>query len=1112
MCLNWTMLRIALLFAILQTHVADTKGQDQSPSTNSKRPPISEIESDENSEQDVSIDDPARSEGKESVDPSVRLERKSKGAANQTSNDKSLIPSIADCDLHVVGIYMAKDSSKDDRVYVEIKKTERPVVVTLSAYGSTQWNLKIEPGAPLRLLIIAGYFEQELANPPPGVPIIYRTYFTSDDRDGTRKPASAEKTPREYFWASSWHTKEGRDLKRKLKEITGLDVKTFQSTYEGSTFVIDGVRGDLQSSDTKELSKKRPQALAPPAKLQRQFVPKRVVESQGDGREKSKLEGRYHQLGALLRTTNSELDEILKSTDVQRERVKIVESRLDVIRDALATVREEMWRERKNRPGSKDVEKVQVDSMQSDLIRVQQKLSAVNASEKSVVETNDDVKTETQFDEAFENTVGSEGAISISQLLRKHLETKLQTWEHDYREAEQAVLEAVAASMSEIADERSADRIKHARRQLRTLVERSFRAQLLVHECRLQLASIDLQILQAKQQRRRSLAEKIVYRRVMELIPGSRTSEQTPNQTNQQRHNEGNPVEGMLEISSGDSSGTTEDRGVIPIHESVVATTLPAQAFQDVLAGKPPLDLMPDIQMSSTPYATADESTEQAERRRSWTNEYVNEVNRYLTDALESEVSTEDWKRVVGSLDKLLLKWSASDQADFKRTGQLLTDFANRNGESPDESRRSLVHSSLYLRQVARTTGVIPRAIKNSAPTRESTTSKLNLLTTMLNRGADVVWIDQEQRNLAGLLDEAPFQVVRELVKEDRVPWPWLYALSSVKRASVSSRFQKVPPIDPVLLVVILRTVAGANEESGRNLSQLFSRMGFKEAFAQHVDDIMGGDTVYRTTVQRALAEILRETKSEELKARLIRLVPRIVVFAEGQQVDTDVLRDSSGGEIRMSNAKAIPRDEDSIFEALMDCQSISASGLHLNHNFPIGYRINLKLLARELKSISRQNRGLSVYLTSDHEKVRHLMLFAQNKDSAPELALQILNAIQVATVRPSSAQLVVPDQNVERVHGYKLIDSVDELESADYDSITIGQWKNDGQISFALRADCDRHRLAAAVEMWRIKGGRVLIMKSVNEKRVYLCCTESDAGELARVVVSATIPHNSDR
>ncbi len=863
---------------------------------------------------------------------------------------------------------------------------------------------------------------------------------------------------------------------------------------------------------------------------------------------KSKLELQQERLLELLKSTRAKHDELLQGSNVQNELVRIRDAKLEALQKELARIQREMKNDHAARLESIRAGELTMDAIQEKVSEAQNKLKSASVTakeakkiaEQATVDAiqkelshvmrmwgdanrrkNDSSDSETpttaepKFDELAAGSVVTDSAISISQLLRKHLEDKLEIWEQDYRDAEKAVTRATASYQKDVANDLPTIDIKTTRSRLQTLVDRSFHAQLLVQECRMQLASIDLQLLQARQQHRKTLAEKIILRRVEELTRRENISEPTSAHQKRKPPEQGTPVELIPEIFLSDPIAGQRDTAEASAREPVFFTTSPSIAFKDVLDGKPAAELTPHSHLRSRTYAPEAENGPQAEKRRAWTEAYVDEVNKYLSESLETESATENWRRVAGSLDKLIPKWNPSDKANLRRTGELLFEFANRNAASLDENRCGLVHSAMYLRQVARMTGVIPNAIKRSSPTGERTTEKMKLLSTMLEHQADLVWINQEQVRLAGLIDDAPYQVVRLLIeKKARDLGPWFYALSNVDKDQTSLKFHDVPPIDPVLFVTILRSLTGVVEENDHNLCQLFNQKNPSQIFSRDIHEIMRGETVQRTTVLRSFAGILQGTKSEALKLKIARLVPGVIVFLQEQQMDTNVLRDRSGEAVRMSNAKAIPRGEDSIFEALTSCQIVAASGSLRNHNFSINYRISLSRLAHELESIAHQKRDLSIYVTSENEKARALMLFVHDADSAPELAIQILNAIEVSTERQtsSSAELVVPNPNLERIHGYKFVDSADALRSDDYDSITIGQWKGDGQISFALPSDCDRGRIVTAVENLRNEGIRILLMKSASEKRVQLCVTESDAGTLTRAIVRGAILHDSER
>lgn len=145
---------------------------------------------------------------------------------------------LAECKMHVVGMYGPENQSQDDRVYVKVKKTDSPIVLVLSGYYGAQWNLDIESGADIRQIIVAGYYEHSVKDADESIPVQLFTHFGTDDPKD-----------RDFFWAYSWHTKNGRELRKRLKEITGLEIETFQGVYHAKRFVVDGKIGLVSEID-----------------------------------------------------------------------------------------------------------------------------------------------------------------------------------------------------------------------------------------------------------------------------------------------------------------------------------------------------------------------------------------------------------------------------------------------------------------------------------------------------------------------------------------------------------------------------------------------------------------------------------------------------------------------------------------------------------------------------------------------------------------------------------------------------------------------------------------------------------------------------------------------
>lgn len=140
---------------------------------------------------------------------------------------------FADCDLHIVGIYMPTDHNTDDRVFVHLTSKDKPVVLVLSAYFETQWNLELDEGVEIRQIIVPGYFEQSVVGAPEGTPIETITYFHSPDQ--TRRD--------DFFFAYALETQRGRELQSRVLEMTGLKWATFQGGQELKRVTIDGKAG-----------------------------------------------------------------------------------------------------------------------------------------------------------------------------------------------------------------------------------------------------------------------------------------------------------------------------------------------------------------------------------------------------------------------------------------------------------------------------------------------------------------------------------------------------------------------------------------------------------------------------------------------------------------------------------------------------------------------------------------------------------------------------------------------------------------------------------------------------------------------------------------------------
>jgi RNA polymerase sigma factor (sigma-70 family) len=158
----------------------------------------------------------------------AQKERKPRPAPPKELKPGELLAASAGADLHLVSIYGA-EAGNGTPVDVEVRPTGKPVVLALVSYYSVLWNVKIAEGSRVKAVIIGGYYEQESEGIPAGIPLVYRTYFPSQNRD--------------YFYGHERDTPEYRGVVERLNDLTGLLVATAQVEYKGTSFVVDGTRG-----------------------------------------------------------------------------------------------------------------------------------------------------------------------------------------------------------------------------------------------------------------------------------------------------------------------------------------------------------------------------------------------------------------------------------------------------------------------------------------------------------------------------------------------------------------------------------------------------------------------------------------------------------------------------------------------------------------------------------------------------------------------------------------------------------------------------------------------------------------------------------------------------
>src|SRR5262249_41238593 len=107
------------------------------------------------------------------------------------------------------------------------------VILVLTAYDSVDWHVKLAAGARIKKVLVSGYFPQEITGVPAGVPVVNQSYFPDD---GSRRKEG-------WFYPGQWNTPPWREIVRRLNEMTGLPLATFQGESREGSFIVDGIAG-----------------------------------------------------------------------------------------------------------------------------------------------------------------------------------------------------------------------------------------------------------------------------------------------------------------------------------------------------------------------------------------------------------------------------------------------------------------------------------------------------------------------------------------------------------------------------------------------------------------------------------------------------------------------------------------------------------------------------------------------------------------------------------------------------------------------------------------------------------------------------------------------------
>ncbi|MBM3980064.1 MAG: hypothetical protein FJ304_07230 [Planctomycetes bacterium] len=164
----------------------------------------------------------------------------------------------AEKELHVVGLYEGhgapRDRSAPGKAAVTVDRPGKEVVLVVSTYNPVTWEVRATPKTAVKKVIAVGYHRQSVVA-PNGVEV---EELTSDRKN--------------HIYIDGCYDIENqrfRTFVRRLAEYTGLEVLSFQGTYQfdpKKPFVVDGIQKDERLS--LDFPKLTPAAQAPKIKFE----------------------------------------------------------------------------------------------------------------------------------------------------------------------------------------------------------------------------------------------------------------------------------------------------------------------------------------------------------------------------------------------------------------------------------------------------------------------------------------------------------------------------------------------------------------------------------------------------------------------------------------------------------------------------------------------------------------------------------------------------------------------------------------------------------------------------------------------------------------------------
>jgi hypothetical protein len=161
-----------------------------------------------------------------------------RGIARDDSPAMSPCGPLQDYEVHAVGVYQAKNQPRavgptrsPGTVRVDVVRPGAAVCLLLMAYEPVEWDVGLAPGTRLRQIIAMGYHPQTIKGAvAPGLLTLW--------------PGPAGTDPR-AFWYYGERPRESFFAER-TRMLTGKLATTFQGSYYGEGFIVDGTTTGVQ--------------------------------------------------------------------------------------------------------------------------------------------------------------------------------------------------------------------------------------------------------------------------------------------------------------------------------------------------------------------------------------------------------------------------------------------------------------------------------------------------------------------------------------------------------------------------------------------------------------------------------------------------------------------------------------------------------------------------------------------------------------------------------------------------------------------------------------------------------------------------------------------------